>query len=116
MSTTDKEMLQQLQTRCDSLEEKIAVLQKQMQGVLLALDPMQGTRDVRDLLEDDEQAVANHFTSGKHSGKTHEWVLANDPAWIIWCYDNGKRIVDGYTPEEIQQARAAAAKLPQIRR
>ena len=28
---------------------------------------------------------------GKYTGKTPEWILQNDPGWLVWCWNNTHR-------------------------
>lgn len=93
--------------RLDALEQQVEELRAAQANWLVATECSTREADSRDDLGAGtrEDIDNTKLPRGKYAGKTHEWVVATDPGWVVWCVDNGKPIAEGFTPDEIAQAR-----------
>lgn len=93
--------------RIEALEVQVEELRAAQANWLVATEVSTREADSRDDLGPGprEDVDNTKLTRGKYAGKKYEWVVANDPGWVVWCVDNGKPIAEGFTPDDIAQAR-----------
>ena len=102
-----------------SIEQRVERLERQMEGVLLALDPANHSPrnasidpDTGEVTEQSPDLVPR----GKYAGRKHGAVVVSDPHHVVWLADNNKAYGLGYLDEHIEEARQLAKTTPEQKR
>lgn len=100
------------------LRSRVERLERQMEGVLTALNP-DGARSQTASIDPDTGEVIGKDSGlvprGKYAGRKHEDVVKLDPHHVVWLSDNAKAMGLGYTYEHTDAARELAKTTPEKR-
>lgn len=102
-----------------SIEQRVERLERQMAGVLLALDPANHSPRNASIDPDTGEVVEQEpglVPRGKYAGRKHEDVVKADPHHVVWLADNNKAYGLGYLDEHIEEARQLAKTTPEQKR
>lgn len=67
------------------------------------------------MVTDAMRRAGRFLRKGKHENKPHEWVVVNDPQYVVYCDDKSAALALGFTDEEIKVARRALTDNPSLR-
>ena len=97
-----------------SIEQRVAMLERQMAGVLLALDPANArpTTNIDPETGEIKEPEPGLVPRGKYAGRKCEMIVRIDPHHVVWLADNAKAFGLGYTQEDIDKARELVKTVP----
>lgn len=103
-----------------TLEQRITVLERQVQSLFAALDPSNSPPTRSASIDPDTGEVMEPAPGivprGKYTGRKHADVVKADPHHVVWLADNIKAYGLGYGDADIQVARKLAETTPQQKR
>ena len=96
------------------LEQRIAVLERQVQALFAALDPANArpTTNIDPETGEIAEPISGTVPRGKYAGRKCEMIVRIDPHHVVWLADNAKAFGLGYTHEDIDKARELVKTVP----
>ncbi len=101
------------------LRSRVERLERQMEGVLLALDPANHSPRNASIDPDTGEVVEQEpglVPRGKYAGRKHEDVVKADPHHVVWLFNNGKEAGLGYKLTHVEAATELAKTTPEQKR
>ena len=102
----------------NSLEDRVAILERQVLALFAALDPANNrpTANIDPKTGDIKEPEPGLVPRGKYAGRKHGDVVTADPHHVVWLADNNKAYGLGYLDEHIEEARQLAKTTPEQKR